>query len=177
VLSTNQAIAKYLNTGAAAMMLNNNGQINSNITKEAMPNMITMAFPATPICVEPKSSTEADVTNLVYASAKAYKDPVKKQYIDKLIIKLVDKTAGKMYVEKGGVTVPHLGLQIDEALVPKFVIDADAVAAKQIGNKWLLSFVAAKNRNTIRELVNDVWYGKLTAEQFRDGLQNGLYGK
>jgi raffinose/stachyose/melibiose transport system substrate-binding protein len=177
VLSTSQAIAKYLNTGAAAMFLNNNGQINTAIAAEAMPNMVALAFPATPVIVEKGSSTEADVTNLVYASAVSYKDAVKRPYIDELIIKLVDKAAAKAYVEVAGQTVPHVGLSINTALVPKFILDANAIAEKQIGNKWLLSFIAADNRNTFREVINNVWYGKLDAKQMAEALQKGLYGK
>jgi ABC-type glycerol-3-phosphate transport system substrate-binding protein len=177
VLSTTQTIAKYLNTGAAAMMLNNNGQINSNISGDALPNMAALPFPATPICVEKASSTEADVTNLVYASAKAYRDPVKKPYIDELITRLVDRDAAKAYVEQAALTVPQLGLNINKSLVPRFVLDADAIAQKQIGNKWLLSFVSADNRNSFREVINNVWYGKLNAQQMAEGLQQGLFGK
>jgi raffinose/stachyose/melibiose transport system substrate-binding protein len=177
VLSTSQAIAKYLNTGTAAMFLNNNGQINTAIAPEAMPNMVALPFPATPVIVEKGSSTEADVTNLVYASAVSYKDAVKRPYIDELIIKLVDKAAAKAYVEVAGQTVPHVGLNINTALVPKFILDANAIAEKQIGNKWLLSFIAADNRNTFREVINNVWYGKLDARQMAEALQKGLYGK
>jgi ABC-type glycerol-3-phosphate transport system substrate-binding protein len=177
VLSTSQAIAKYLNTGAAGMFLNNNGQINTAVSTAVMPELMALPFPATPVIVEKGSSTQADVTNLVYASAVSYRDPVKKPYIDELIIKLVDRAAAKAYVEQAGQTVPHLGLAINTALVPRFILDANAIAEKQIGNKWLLSFIAADNRNAFRLVINDVWYGKLDARQMAEGLQKALYGK
>jgi raffinose/stachyose/melibiose transport system substrate-binding protein len=177
VLSTAQVIAKYLNTGAAGMVLNNNGQINSNVSSDAMPGMVALAFPMTPMGVEKTSSTEADVTNLVYASAKAYRNPAKKAYIDELIIRLVDKDAAKAYIEQAALTVPQLGVNVNKSLVPKFVTDADAIAQKQTGNKWLLSFVSADNRSTFRDVINNVWYGKLNAQQVADALQKGLFGK
>lgn len=177
VLSTTQAISKYLNTGKAAMMLDNNGQINSNISKEALPDMVPLPFPVLPGGVEKSPTTEADVTNLVYASAKAYADPAKKPYIDQLIIDLVDKKAATAYVEQAGLTVPQLGLTINQALVPKFIIDANEIANKEPGQKWLLSFVSANNRSTFRDIINKVWYGTMNAQQLRDALQSGLYGK
>ncbi len=177
VLSTSQAIAKYLNTGAAGMFLNNNGQINTAVSNEIMPSLVALPFPATPVMTEKGSSTEADVTNLVYASAVSYKDPVKRPYIDELIIKLCDKAAGKAYIEQAGQTVPHLNLNINTSLVAKFILDANAIAEKQIGNKWLLSFISADNRNAFREVINNVWYGKLDAKQMAEALQKALYGK
>ncbi len=177
VLSTSQAIAKYLNTGAAGMFLNNNGQINTAVSTAVMPDLVALPFPATPVIVEKGSSTEADVTNLVYASSVAYKDPVKKPYIDELIIKLCDKAAGKAYIEQAGQTVPHLGLNVNTSLVAKFILDANAIAEKQIGNKWLLSYISADNRNSFREVINNVWYGKLDAKQMAEALQKALYGK
>jgi hypothetical protein len=142
-----------------------------------MADMVALPFPATPIIVEKGSSTQADVTNLVYASAVSYKDSVKKPYIDELIIKLVDKAAAKAYMEVAGQTVPHVGLEYNKALVAKFILDANAIAEKQIGNKWLLSYIAADNRNAFRLVINDVWYGKLNARQMAEALQKALYGK
>ncbi len=177
VLSTSQAIAKYLNTGAAGMFLNNNGQINTAVSTAVMPDLVALPFPATPVIVEKSSSTEADVTNLVYASSVSYKDAVKRPYIDELIIKLVDKAAAKAYMEQAGQTVPHVGLEFNKSLVAKFILDANAIAEKQVGNKWLLSYISADNRNSFREVINNVWYGKLDAKQMAEALQKALYGK
>lgn len=175
-LSQTQAISKYLNTGAAAMMLDNNGG-NTNIPATAQANLIAMEFPILPGGVEKTSSTEADVTTLCYASAKSYKDTNKKGYIDALITTLCDKTAAKAYVEQANVLVPHLGLTIDQSFITPLVLQANAIAEKQIGNKWLLSFVSADNRSSFRDAINEVWYGKMNAQQLADALQKGLYGK
>ncbi|MCL2319185.1 MAG: extracellular solute-binding protein, partial [Treponema sp.] len=176
VLDQNQCIAKYFNTGASAMLLENNGG-NVNITQDAMKNLIAMAFPVIPGGVEKEPSTEKDVTNLVYASAKEYANKDKKDYIDRLIIMLANREAAKLYLEESNVIVPHLGLNINPAKILPLNLQAMQIAEKQPGRKWLISYTPADFRSKFRDACNDVWYGKLTAEQFSNLMEAAYYGK
>jgi len=176
VLNQNQSISKYFSTGASAMLLENNGG-NVNIDQAYMKNLVAMAFPIIPGGVETESSTEKDVTNLVYASASDYANSSKKDYIDRLIIMLANRDAAKAYVEQSNQIVPHLGLTIDPSTILPLNLQAMQVAEKQPGRKWLLSYVPADFRSTFRDACNEVWYGNMTAEQFSNAMEAAFYGK
>jgi ABC-type glycerol-3-phosphate transport system substrate-binding protein len=176
VLNQAQSIAKYLSTGNAGMLLENNGG-NTNIDPAILNDLVAIEFPIIPGGFEKESSTEKDVTNLVYASAREYANSNKKDYIDRLIIMLANRDAAKAYLEQSNQIVPHLGLEIDSTFIHPLNIQAMQTAEKQPGRKWLLSFVAADNRSVFRDACDEVWYGNMTAEQFRDAMEAHFYGK
>ncbi|HUZ17395.1 MAG TPA: ABC transporter substrate-binding protein [Spirochaetia bacterium] len=178
VLSIGQSVAKYLNTGKAAMVLDNVGTVDLQLTKAIEPSLEALPFPLTPVTVEKTPSAEADVTNLVYASAKSYKDPAKRAHIDELITDLCDQAAATSYAEDAQQVVPQLGLNLNTSLIPKIMLDAEAVQAKEPGDKWLLSFMSNEAKGKWRDIVDNVWYGKLTDPTvMASELDAGLYGK
>lgn len=178
VLNIGQAVAKYFDTGKAAMVLDNVGTVDLNLTKAIEPSLMVLPFPLTPVTVEKTPSAEADVTNLVYASAKSYADPVKRKYIDSLITALVDRSAATKYVEDAQQVVPQLGLHLNNSLIPQILIDAEKVQAKEPADKWLLSYMSNGAKSSWRDTVDKVWFGELTNPAVMAGeLEAGLYGK
>jgi hypothetical protein len=113
----------------------------------------------------------------VYASAKEYANPNKKDYIDKLIIALANRDAAKHYLEKANQIVPHLGLDINPAAILPLNLQAMQVAEKQPGRKWLISYVPANLRSIFRDACNEIWYGNMNTEQFIALMENAYYGK
>jgi hypothetical protein len=139
--------------------------------------MIAMEFPIIPGGVEKEPSTQKDVTNLVYASAREYANRDKKDYIDRLIIMLANRDAAKAYLEQSNVIVPHLGLNINPATILPLNLQAIQTAEKQPGRKWLLSYCPAEFRSIFRDACNEIWYGNLNAEQFSRDMEAAFYGK
>ena len=176
VLNQNQSISKYFSTGASAMLLENNGG-NVNIDQAIMKDMVAMPLPIIPGGVEKEPSTQKDVTNLVYASAKEYANPSKKDYIDRMIIMLANRDAAKAYVEQANQLAPHLGLDINPASILPLNLQAMQVAEVQPGRKWLLSYVSAEFRSVFRDACNEIWYGNMNAEQFSAAMEAAFYGK
>jgi len=176
VLNQSQSIAKYLCTNSAAMLLENNGG-NVNIDEETMKHLIAMPFPIIPGGVEKESSTQKDVTNLAYASAKEYANRDKKDYIDRLIVMLTNREAAKEYLEKSNQIVPHLGIDFNPAMILPLNLQAIQVAEKQPGRKWLISFTPAEFRTIFRDACNEIWYGNMNADQFARLMEGAFYGK
>ncbi|MDR1640355.1 MAG: extracellular solute-binding protein, partial [Clostridiales bacterium] len=136
-LDLNQVISKYLNTGKAGMVIGHAGQINPNLTDEAMEDLIPLSFPLTPDAVISAPSAEQDLTNLVYISAKAFADPEKKPILIEFLHRLCGKAAGKDYVEIERQMLPHLGLDIDQSKIVPLQSAAMQIAESNPGDKWL----------------------------------------
>jgi hypothetical protein len=160
------------------MVLDNIGPVGLNLTTNIEPDLVALPFPLTPVTVEKVPSAEADVTNLVYASAQAYADPNKKPYINELITDLCDQAAATKYAEDAQQVVPQLGLHLNTSLIPPIMLQAEAVQAKEPGDKWLLSYMSNAAKGKWRDIVDRVWYGRLTnPAQMASELDAGLYGQ
>ncbi len=175
VLDFSQVITKYMNTGAAGMLLANASQVDTNLTPEIMEDLVALAFPLTPETVLEKPSAEQDLTNLVYISAAAYNDSAKKEYVVELMKRLVSRDAAKRYVEEERAMVPHLGLEIDQSKVSDMQRSAAAVAQASPADKWLLSYAKPGPVDNFRILINEFWNGVYTPEEFAKALDDALY--
>lgn len=175
VLDFNQVVTKYMNTGAAGMLLANASQVDRNLTPEIMADLLPLDFPLTPETVLEKPSTEQDLTNLVYISAAAYSDSAKKEYVVELMKRLVGRDAAKQYVEVERAMVPQLGLEIDQSKVTDMQRIAAALAAAAPGDKWLLSYAKPGPVDNFRILINEFWNGVYTPEEFAKALDEALY--
>lgn len=178
VLDSTTVITKYLNTGKAAMLINNASQVWANLTPDVMDQMVALNFPLTPTTKVDKPCNELDLTNLVYASAKGFNDPAKKEYIVELIHRLTSREAAKRYAEEERAIIPHLGVDIDPSKVHPLQIQAAELAYAAIPCKWMLSYTSSDVVDDFRLTINGVWYGEFdTPEQLAAKLDENLYGK
>jgi ABC-type glycerol-3-phosphate transport system substrate-binding protein len=176
VLNQNQVVAKYLNGRLAGMYLDNNGG-NVNIDRDVMDDLIALPLPIIPGGVETVPSTQQDVTNLAYASAREYANATKKPLIDQLIIALTSREAAREYLERANVIVPHLNIDYNPAMILPLNRQSMQVAQAQPGRKWLISFTPAEFRTIFRDACNEIWYGNMNAVQFTNLMQSSLYGR
>ena len=178
VLDYNQAIAKYLNTGKAAMILGNCLQIDNNLTDEIQDKLVVLDLPLTPVAVIDKPSLEQDLTQLIYIGASGYADVDKQPYLKELMKRLTSREAAKKYVEIEHGVAPHLGLDIDESKITDLQKQASAIAENSNGDKWLLSFAKPGPVDEFRRIINETWGGKYTdGTELAKALDDALYGK
>ncbi len=178
VLTSTSVIEKYLNTGRAGMLIQNASQVWNNMPFEVMDKFAALDFPLTPTTQVDGPFNELDLTNLVYASAKGFADPVKKEYIVKFIQKLTSRDAAKRYAEEDRAIIPHLGVSPDESMVHPLQQQAAELAYAAESCKWMLSKTAADVVDEFRLAINGVYYGEFdTPEALATALDDALYGK
>lgn len=178
VLSTNQSVEKYLNTGRAGMILSNGTVIDKSLTDEILKDLVVLDFPLTPVSVIDKPSLEQDLTNLVYISADAYADPDKKEYVVELMKRFVSRETAKRNVEEERNVVPHLNLEVDPSKVTDLQRQAAAIAENSPADKWLLSYAKPGPVDDFRIIINESWFGKYkTGAEMAEALDDVLYQK
>lgn len=177
-LDSSQIITKYLNTGKAAMILNNVSLVDKNLTDDIFDKLVPLDFPLTPVSVIDKPSLEQDLTQLVYIGADGWNDADKQPYLKELARRLVSRETAKLYVEEERGIVPHLGLEVDESKITDLQREASAIAENSDGDKWLLSFAKAGPVDEFRRVINEAWAGKYASgEELAKALDDVLYGK
>jgi ABC-type glycerol-3-phosphate transport system substrate-binding protein len=157
--------AKYINTGEAAFMILGSWE-NANIAPEIQEKLIVLEFPLVPGGVETEKRIEKDLTNLWYASAKEYNDPVKQFYIQELIKRLSSRDAGKLYAEQGKQPIPMLGTDVDSTLVGALTVASQTLAQERPGNKFIPAAMSADASAKFYPLVAEFFDGKYTPEEF-----------
>jgi ABC-type glycerol-3-phosphate transport system substrate-binding protein len=157
--------AKYINTGEAALMILGSWE-NANIAPEIQEKLIVLEFPLVPGGVETEKFVEKDLTNLWYASAKEYDDPVKQFYIQELIKRLSSREAGKLYAEQGKQPIPMLGADVDPGVVGPLFVASQTVAQERPGNKYIAAVMSADASAKFAPLVAEFFSGKYTPEEF-----------
>lgn len=178
VLTSTSVIEKYLNTDRAGMLIQNAGQVWNNIPFEVMDKFVALNFPLTPTTQVDGPFNELDLTNLVYASAKGYADPAKKEYIVKLINKLTSNESAKRYAENDKAIIPHLNVTPDPASVHPLQTEAAALAYAATSCKWMLSKTSSEVVDEFRLAINGVYYGEFESpEALAERLDEALYGK
>jgi raffinose/stachyose/melibiose transport system substrate-binding protein len=178
VLDATSVITKYLNTGRAGMIIQNAGQVWNNIPFDVMNNFVALNFPLTPTTKIKGAFNELDLTNLVYASAKGFNDPAKKQAIIDLIHKITSPETAIRSAEEDQVIVPHLGIKIDPAKVHSLQTQAMNLAYAADSYKWMLSSTTSNVVDNFRLTINAVYFGEITsAQQLARRLDDNLYGK
>jgi raffinose/stachyose/melibiose transport system substrate-binding protein len=178
VLDAISVITKYLNTGRAGMIIQNAGQVWTNIPFDVMDNFVALNFPLTPASKLKGPFNELDLTNLVYASTRAFNDPVKKPIIIELIHKLTSRETAVRMAEDERIIVPHLGIKIDSAKVHPLQIEAMNLAYTAESYKWMLSATASNVVDDFRLTINGVYFGEFSSpQQLARRLDENLYGK
>jgi hypothetical protein len=114
----------------------------------------------------------------VYAGAKGYNDPAKKQAIIDLIHALTSPEAGLRYAEQDSAIVPHLGININPSKIAPVQNDAVNLAYSATSYKWMLSSTASNVVDDFRLTINAVYFGEITSpEALARRLDDNLYGK
>lgn len=178
VLDYSQTVTKYLNTGKAAMILDNVSLIDVNLSDEILDKLVPLDFPLTPVSVIDKPSLEQDLTQLIYIGAKGWEDPDKQPYLAELAKRLAGRETAKRYVEEERGIAPQLGLDIDPEKITALQKAASEIAANSDGDKWLLSFAKPGPVDEFRRIINEAWVGKYASgEELAKALDDVLYGK
>lgn len=178
VLDYSQTVTKYLNTGRAAMILDNVSLIDVNLSDEILDKLVPLDFPLTPVSVIDKPSLEQDLTQLIYIGAKGWEDPDKQPYLAELAKRLAGRETAKRYVEEERGIAPQLGLDIDPEKITALQKAASEIAANSDGDKWLLSFAKPGPVDEFRRVINEAWVGKYASgEELAKALDDVLYGK
>ncbi|TBL73307.1 ABC transporter substrate-binding protein [Paenibacillus thalictri] len=168
-LEDQAVFAKYVNTGKTAIIISNSGAM-ATVKPELLDQWVPVEFPLIPGGVETEKRMIKDLTQLYFAGAKGYADPVKKPYIVKLLKLMTGKEAGKMYYEDGGSPIPMKGVQIDTSKIPKVIVQASDIADKRPGNYWMGKKMDNAQRDKVWPLLADFWVGKYTGKQFAEKL-------
>lgn len=157
--------AKYVNTGKAVMTLDHSSAI-MKISPEMQKNFVAVDFPLIPGGVDQEKTVVKDLTQLVYASSKAWEDPVKKPYVAKFLKLFSGKEAGKMYTEIAGNPIPMKGVDIDPTKVPALVKEASLLAENAPGVFWMGKVMDNAQRDRVWPLISEFWMGKYSAQEF-----------
>ena len=101
----------------------------------------------------------------MYASAKSYADPAKKDAIVELIHALTSRDAAKIYAEVDRAIIPHLGVTLDESKVHPLQQQAADLAYSAESCKWMLSMTSSDVVDDFRLTINAVWFGEITTPE------------
>jgi ABC-type glycerol-3-phosphate transport system substrate-binding protein len=177
-LDANTVISKYLITGRAGMIIQNAGQIWTNIPFADRAKFEAYPIPLTPTSKNPdKVFNELDLTNLLYVSSKAWADPVKKPLITELLKRLTSRETARLSAENDGHIVPNLGITPDASKVSPVQTKAADIAYNAKGYKWMLSRTASNVVDDFRLTINAVYFGEITsAQDLAQKLDRALYG-
>ncbi|NHN33710.1 ABC transporter substrate-binding protein [Paenibacillus agricola] len=156
--------AKYINTGKVVMTLDHSSAI-MKITPEVQKKFVSVDFPLIPGGVDKEKTIVKDLTTLVYASSKAYEDPIKKPYVIKFLKLFSGKEAGKMYTEIAGNPIPMRGVDIDPTKVTPLVKESSLMAEKAPGVFWMGKVMDNTQRDKVWPLLAEYWLGKYTANE------------
>jgi ABC-type glycerol-3-phosphate transport system substrate-binding protein len=178
-LDANTVISKYLVTGRAGMIIQNAGQVWTNIPFADRAKFEAYPIPLTPTSKnQDKVFNELDLTNLLYVSSKAWGDPVKKPIITDLLKRLSSRETARLSTENDGHIVPHLGITPDALKVSPVQTKAADIAYNAKGYKWMLSQTTSNVVDDFRLTINAVYFGEITSAQvLAQKLDQSLYGK
>jgi len=169
-LTNNAAIAKYFNTGQAAMMLTNSGYLPA-IDKAVASDMKVIPFPTIPGGAQTTANMEKDLTALMYASAKGLADPNKGPVI-KDFLKFFTSHEAQTLLANQSILVPAIGVKGDPASTSTLFVDVQAQSAAAPGDKWLGNARTPSQQQVFYPLVAQAWTGAFTATQFADQLES-----
>jgi len=165
-LTNNAAIAKYFNTGKAAMMLTNSGYLPA-VDKAVASGMKVIPFPTIPGGAQTSAHMEKDLTGLMYASAKGLADPNKGPVI-KNFLKFITSHEAQTLFANASILVPAIGVKGDPATTTTLFADVQTQSAAAPGDKWLGNARTPSQQQVFYPLVAQAWTGALTATQFAD---------
>jgi len=168
-LDTSAVIAKYINAGKAAFVINGSWEI-ANLTPEIQSKMIVLEFPLVAGGFEKEKSIEKDLTNLWYASAKSWSDSDKQPVIQEIIRRLSSREAGKRYAEDGKQPIPMRGTDIDQVKYGKLAVTSQKLAQERPGSKYLPSVLSADANAKLNPLVAEYFTGKYQPDKFVEEL-------
>jgi ABC-type glycerol-3-phosphate transport system substrate-binding protein len=164
-LDENAILAKYINTGKAAFVIDGSWE-NANITKEIQEKMLVLEFPLVPGGAEKEKAVEKDLTNLWYVSAKSWADADKQSVIKELIKRLSSRDAGKLYAEVGQQPIPMRGTVVDPAKVGKLAEASQKLAQERPGNKYIPTVMSPDVSAKFGPLVAEFFNGKYPPDKF-----------
>lgn len=168
-LTNNAAIAKYINTGQAAMMLTNSGYLPA-VDKAIAKDMKVMPFPLIPGGAQTEAHMEKDLTSLMYAGAKGLADPNKGPVI-KDFLKFMTSHDAQTKFANASILVPAIGVKGDPATTTTLFADLQAQSAAAPGDKWLGNARTPSQQQAFYPLIAQAWTGAFTAPQFADKLE------
>jgi raffinose/stachyose/melibiose transport system substrate-binding protein len=166
----NGIIAKYFNTGKAAMLLTNSG-FSSAIDKDAAKNMTVLPFPTIPGGAQTSPHIEKDLTALMYASTAAMKDKNKASYVKELLTDFTDLSSQKKSADNG-VLVAAKGVKVDPAKAGKLFADIQISTSQLPGDKWLGNARTPSQQQTFYPLMSQQWAGNDDGKAFAQQLQS-----
>ncbi|MFC4243182.1 ABC transporter substrate-binding protein [Gryllotalpicola reticulitermitis] len=169
-LDDNGVIAKYINTGKAAMLVDNSGYLPS-IDATTAKNMVVLPFPTIPGGAETSPHMEKDLTTLMYASSASLKDPTKGPIVQKLL-KALTSPASQTQIANNGVLAAATNVKVDPAKAGQFFADVQTTTANEPGDKWLGNGRTPEQEQTFYPLMAQAWSGSLTASSFAKQLDS-----
>lgn len=164
-IANDVAVSKYLNTGKAALFIDNSSAINS-IKPEIQEKLVALKFPLIPGGAQKTQNFEKDLTQLFYMGSKAWNDKDKRPYLEELLKRFASREQAKIYAEVGQQTVPQLSMNIDPAKYGRLATDGLKNAQSAPGNKWLPSYMSPDQRAKFEPLISAYLGGEGTPEQF-----------
>jgi raffinose/stachyose/melibiose transport system substrate-binding protein len=167
-LDDNGVIAKYVNTGKAAMILTNSGYLPS-IDANTAKNMVVLPFPTIPGGAQTAPHMEKDLTTLMYASAASLKDPTKGPIVKKLLKALTGPKA-ESQIANNGVLAAGADVKVDPAKAGQFFADVQTTTQKERGDKWLGNGRTPEQQQAFYPLMAQLWSTPTTADSLAKQL-------
>ncbi|TBL71593.1 ABC transporter substrate-binding protein [Paenibacillus thalictri] len=159
------AVSKYLNTGKAAMFIDNSSSM-SSIKPEVQDKLVQIKFPLIPGGAQKTQNYEKDLTQLFYLGSKGWSDKDKRPFLEELVKRFASREQAKIYAEKGQQTVPQLGANIDPQKFGRLATEGLKLAQSAPGNKWLPSYMTPDQRAKFEPLISSFLAGEIKADKF-----------
>ncbi len=174
-LDQQAVIAKYINTGKAAFVIDGSFEI-PLLDKAVQEKMVVLEFPLVPGGSQTEKNVERDLTNLVYVNGKSWSDPDRQPVVKELIKRFTSRDAGKRYSEEAQQPVPMRGVSLDPAKVGHLAVEGQKLAVERPQNKWIPSVMSPDVRAKYDPIVAEFLGGKYTPEKFVEETGKILMG-
>lgn len=165
-----EVLAKYFNTGKAAMYLGNSGFL-TDISGSVLSHLKVLPFPLIPGGAEKTAHTEKDLTTLMYASSQAYNDPTTGPYVKDFLLWVTSPKAEQMYAD-ASTPVPAVSVRYKPSDVGSLLAAAEKVQQPELQDVWLGEARQPSQELLFYPLVQEFWVGKFTPPQFAQQMQS-----
>jgi raffinose/stachyose/melibiose transport system substrate-binding protein len=169
-ITNDNVYAKYVNRNRGGLIMDGSW-VTAAIKPDVQKNLVVLSFPVIPGGVQSTPHAERDLTSLWYLSAASMADETKVPFLLELTRRLSSREADEFYVERTGLAVPALNLDVDETKIGKLAWDAETLASKTPANKWIPSVMSPTQRSEFEPLLGEFLSGKYTPSEFAGRLE------
>jgi raffinose/stachyose/melibiose transport system substrate-binding protein len=164
-IQNDSVYAKYVNTNRGGLIMDGSW-VTPTIKAAVQENLVVLEFPLIPGGAQKQRNVERDLTSLWYLSEKSVADDEKRPYILQLIRHLSSRNAAKIYAEQANQQVAALGVDIDASKYSRVAREAQALAERSPGNKWIPAVMKPTQRSKFEPTLGEFLSGKYEPEAF-----------